>query len=223
MSKNSETTKTLCNSVVTLAWRSPNNSPPSDVCRWADGYPFNVHLYLSLLHSIFDRRDETVVLEEVDELIELIKRTWTVLGINRMIHNVCFTWVLFEQYVITGQIEPDLMSAALAMLGEVANDVKKVDREPGFMKILSATLSSMQGWAERKLLKYHEGFEKAQIGMMETVLGLALSIAKISEDIQSTRGGLLIDRDCGVTINLLGNRVDQYIRSSLKSAFTKVS
>ena len=66
-----------------------------------------------------------------------------------MIHTVCFTWVLSEQYVTTGQIEPDPMCTALALLGEVANDAEKVDGEPSFVKILSATLSSMQGWTER--------------------------------------------------------------------------
>ncbi|ONK79557.1 uncharacterized protein A4U43_C01F7590 [Asparagus officinalis] len=221
-SKNSEAMCTLCSSVLTLAWRSPNNFPTSDVCHWADGYPLNVYLYLSLIHSIFDLRDETVVLDELDELIELMKKTWVVLGINKMIHDVCFTWALFEQYVITGQIEPDLMCAVLAMLTEVASDIKKADREPGYLKILSATLSSMQGWAEKKLMNYHEGFEKGLIGTMENVLSLALSIAKISEDVPSMRGGLLMDRDGGITMNLLESRVDMYIRSSLKSAFAKI-
>nr|CAD1830891.1 unnamed protein product [Ananas comosus var. bracteatus] len=94
-SKNSESMRALSSCVLALAWRNPNGAPV-EVCHWADGFPLNMHLYLSLLRAIFDIRDETVVLDEVDELLELMKKTWTALGINRMIHNVCFTWVLFE-------------------------------------------------------------------------------------------------------------------------------
>lgn len=223
VTKNSEAMRTLCGAAITLGWRSPNNSPASEACHWADGYPLNVHLYLSLIRSIFDLRDETVVLDEVDELMELMKKTWATLGINRMMHNVCFAWALFEQYVTTGQVEPDLMCAALAMLAEVAGDAKRADKEAGFVVVASAALSSMKGWAERKLMSYHEGFEKGQIGMMESVLGLAVLVARIGEDIPSLRGGSLVDHDIGMVMSLSGNRVDQYIKSSLKNAFTKVS
>ncbi|CAL0323466.1 unnamed protein product [Lupinus luteus] len=117
--KNSDTMRTLCNSVVSLSWRSSNGTP-TDVCYWADGFPFNMHLYTSLLQSIFDIRDDTLVLDEVDELFELMQKTWSTLGITLPIHNVCFTWVLFHQYIVTGQVEPDLLCASHAMLNEVA-------------------------------------------------------------------------------------------------------
>ena len=85
--KSSETMSTLCNAVVSLACRNANQ----DVCHWADGYPLNVHLYVALLQSIFDIRDETLVLDEIDELLELMKKTWSMLGITRAMHNLCFT------------------------------------------------------------------------------------------------------------------------------------
>lgn len=85
--KNSDTMRALCNSVVSLSWRSTNGTP-TDVCHWADGFPLNVHLHIDLLQSIFDFRDETLVLDEVDELLELMKKTWSTLGINRPIHNM---------------------------------------------------------------------------------------------------------------------------------------
>lgn len=98
--KNLEAMRILCNSVVSLAWLSPDGST-TDICRWVDGYPLNVRIYNALLSSVFDLKYETVVLVEVDELLEL-KKTWSALGINRSVHNLCFTWVLFEQYVATG-------------------------------------------------------------------------------------------------------------------------
>lgn len=219
-SKNSEAMRTLCSSVVTLAWRSPNGST-SEACHWADGHPLNVHLYLALLQSIFDLREETVVLDEVDEIIELIKRTWATLGINKMIHNVCLAWVLFHQYIVTGQVEPDLIRATLAMLIEVANDAKRLDREACYVKVVAATLASMQGWAEKKLLDYHESFDRGTVGNMENILSLALSTTKIiNEDVSSMAGsGLgLMERDSGTLLC----RMDGYIRSSMRSTFTKV-
>ncbi|PIA36286.1 hypothetical protein AQUCO_03400291v1 [Aquilegia coerulea] len=218
-SKNSETMRKLCNCVVSLSWRS-NNGVPSDVCHWADGYPLNIHLYLALLHSIFDTRDETLVLDEVDELLELMKKTWSTLGINKLIHNVCFTWILFQQYVMTDQTEHDLLSASLAMLSEVSNDAKRADREVIYFKVLSAALNSMQGWLERRLLDYHESFPKGATGLMENILSMALSTKKILEEDVSNLG-VTQDR-MDTEEDTAGNRVDYYIRSSLKIAFTKM-
>ncbi|XP_072995632.1 protein unc-13 homolog isoform X1 [Typha latifolia] len=222
-SKNSVTMHTLCNCVIALAWRNPNGSP--QVFHWADGFPLNMYLYLSLLHAIFDLRDETVVLDEVDNLLELMKRTWTTLGINKMIHNVCFSWIFFEQYVVTEQVEPDLICATLTMLFEVGSDAKKAGRESGYVRVLSAALASMQAWAEKKLLDYHGVFQKGTTGMMENVLSLALSTAKILGEYVSTSGGaaVLSEHDHGTLSNSLSrNHVDQYIRSSIRNAFSKI-
>ncbi|XP_020222514.1 protein unc-13 homolog [Cajanus cajan] len=218
--KNSDTMRSLCNSVVSLSWRS-HNGTPTDVCHWADGFPFNIHLYTALLQSIFDVRDETLVLDEVDELLELIKKTWSTLGITLPIHNVCFTWVLFMQYVNTGQIESDLLCASHAMLNEVANDAKR-EKDFMYVKILSSVLTSMQGWAEKRLLNYHDYFQRGNVGQIENLLPLVLTASKILGDdltITEREGGekrdiTLVDSSC--------DRVDKYIRSSMRNAFDKV-
>ncbi|PKA58716.1 hypothetical protein AXF42_Ash000809 [Apostasia shenzhenica] len=221
-SKNSEVMRSLCNAVVSLAWRSPNGSPP-EFCHWADGFPLNLQLYLALLRSIFDFRDETAVLEEVDEMVELMKKTWMTLGLNKVIHNSCFAWVLFEQYVRTGQIEEDLLGATLIVLGDIAGEAKRPDRELVYIKALSPALSSMLNWAERKLLDYHSAFGKCSIGLMEKVLAMALTTAKItSESLSSFSGAEKDDDGAGEVINSLAFRVERYIRTSLKSAFTKI-
>nr|GMD75452.1 protein unc-13 homolog [Ipomoea batatas] len=108
--KNSEVLRNLVNCVVTLSWRSFDGLA-TDICHWADGFPLNVHIYMALLGSIFDMKDETLVLDEIDELLELMKKTWSTLGMNRSIHNLCFTWVLFEQYFITTQMLGDVLSS----------------------------------------------------------------------------------------------------------------
>lgn len=218
--------KQLSNTVLSLAWRGPN-SHPTDVCHWADGYPLNLHLYVELLTSVFDIKDETCVLDEVDELVELMKKTWSTLGINRAIHNVCFTWVLFEQYILTGQTEPDLLNATLTMLVEVESDAKKLgEREGDYAKTLASVLSSIIEWSEKKLLDYHQTFlGKSSASFMENVLALVLHARKIlDEGISLTIVGKqeLVEDDNHVVHHLCDNRVEFYIRSSLRNAFTKV-
>ncbi|XP_022871406.1 uncharacterized protein LOC111390577 [Olea europaea var. sylvestris] len=218
--KNSESMKTLCNCVMSLAWRSPDGSP-TDVCHWADGYSLNVHIYNSLLYSVFDLKDETLVLDGIDELLELMKKTWSTLGISRSIHNLCFTWVLFEQYVRTGEVEPDLLGASLAMLTEVGSDSKKVDREPIYVKMLGSVLIAIKRWSEKRLLDYHGNFDRGTVGLMEHILPLVFSATKILEEdvpsYYSTAQG-----NAEVTDDPAGNRVDHYIRSSLRNAFAKI-
>ncbi|KAF4364808.1 hypothetical protein G4B88_025527 [Cannabis sativa] len=226
--KNSDTMRTLCNSVVSLSWRSPNGSTPTDVCHWADGFPVNVHVYVALLQSIFDVRDETLVLDEVDELLELMKKTWSTLGITRQIHNVCFTWVLFHQYVATAMVEQDLLYASHTMLAEVASDAKKLDRDVVWAKILSSVLGSILGWAEKRMLRYHDYFLKGNVSQIENLLPLALSASRIlGEDFTITEGGSgskgKDKRDMTVVVvDSSRDRVDHYIRSSVKNAFAKI-
>ncbi|CAA0164374.1 unnamed protein product [Arabidopsis thaliana] len=219
-SKNSDIMPTLCNLVASLSWRNAN--PTTDICHWADGYPLNIHLYVALLQSIFDIRDETLVLDEIDELLELMKKTWIMLGITRAIHNLCFTWVLFHQYIVTSQMEPDLLGVSHAMLAEVANDAKKSDREALYVKLLTSTLASMQGWTEKRLLSYHDYFQRGNVGLIENLLPLALSSSKIlGEDVTISQMNGLEKGDVKL-VDSSGDRVDYYIRASIKNAFSKV-
>lgn len=218
---NSNTMRSLCNSVFSLSWRSANGTP-TDVCHWADGYPVNIHIYVTLLQSIFDIRDETLVLDEVDELLELIKKTWSTLGINRPIHNACFAWVLFHQYIATLQLEPDLLGASHTMLAEVAAAAKKPDRDALFLKVMSSLLASIREWSEKRLFAYRDYFHRGTMNAIENLLPLALMAMKIIGEniLLSEESPEKESRDRSA--NLQANRVDGYIRSSLKNAFKKV-
>ncbi|KAK1362579.1 DUF810 domain-containing protein [Heracleum sosnowskyi] len=221
-SKNSEQMKTVINCVAALAWRTSDNATPTGACHWADGYPLNVHIYIALLRTIFDTKDETLVLDEVDELVELMKKTWSTLGINKLVHDMCFTWVLFEQYIVTGEVEVDLLTATLAMMSEIAHDVQMVDRETVvYVKMLQRGLSSIKRWSEKKLLNYHDNFDDfSKLGVMEVLLPLASAVTKISEDFPGYATPVQEDGDLATDQN--GNRADLYIRSSLRNAFTKM-
>lgn len=216
--KGSDAMRVLTNAVHALAWRPGSGS---DACHWADGYPLNVLLYVSLLQTVFDHREPTVVVDEVDELLELIKKTWPILGVGRAVHNVCFAWVFFQQYVVTEQAEPDLAAATLALLADVAADAKQGSREsqsrdPVYTKVLLSVLGKMQEWSEKRLLDYHDRYEKGIGGTategMEILLSLALAAGKI-----------VADREYAGTGNFAADRVDYYIRCSMKNIFTKVS
>ncbi|RLN19883.1 hypothetical protein C2845_PM02G12000 [Panicum miliaceum] len=213
--KNSEVMRALTSAVHALSWRSGTASAAVEACHWADGYPLNVLLYCSLLQTIFDLRESTVVLDEVDELLELIKKTWPTLGINRAVHDACFAWVFFRQYVITGQAEPDLAAAALAVLVDVAADATQGSRDPVYARVLLSALGGMQAWSEKRLLDYHDSYGKSIGGAategMEILLSLALATGKIIADREDAGDG-----------NFAGDRVDYYIRCSMKSAFTKI-
>ncbi|KAI9094756.1 hypothetical protein K1719_026562 [Acacia pycnantha] len=210
-SKTSDTMKTLCNTVTNLARRNSGG----DVCHWADGFPLNVHLYTCLLQAIFDKRNETSVLDEVDELLDLMKQTWCLLGITRAIHNVCFTWVLFNQYIVTGQIESDLLCASHSMLNEVSKDVtsREANSNSMYVKILNSVLRSMVGWAEKRLLNYHEFFVRGNVAQIENILPVLL----LASDVLSCEEGATLD-----SISSSNDRLDRYIRSSVRNAFKKM-
>ncbi|XP_057959137.1 protein unc-13 homolog [Malania oleifera] len=213
--KNNESMQVLRSAVMSLACRSFDGSLPES-CHWADGFPLNLRLYEMLLEACFDINDETSIIEEVDELLELIKKTWGILGLNQMLHNLCFSWVLFRRFVATGQVENDLLFAADSQLAEVAKDAKTT-KDPSYSKVLSSTLSSILGWAEKRLLAYHDTFDSGNIDSMQSIVSLGVSAAKILvEDISNE-----YRRKRKGEVDVARNRIDTYIRSSLRTAFAQ--
>ncbi|KHN18166.1 hypothetical protein glysoja_025056 [Glycine soja] len=182
--KNTESMQVLRSAVMSLANRSYEGSY-ADSCHWADGIPLNLRLYEMLLQSCFDANDESSIIEEFDELMEQIKKTWAILGLNQTLHNLCFTWVLFHRFVVTGQLDLDLLSAADGQLTEVAKDAKTT-KDAEYSKVLSSTLTSILGWAEKRLLAYHETFDRGNVETMQGIVSLGVAAAKILvEDISN--------------------------------------
>ncbi|RDX63097.1 hypothetical protein CR513_58515, partial [Mucuna pruriens] len=213
--KNGESIQTLRSVVMSLACRSSDGSI-SETCHWADGFPLNLWIYQTLLEACFDIRAESSVIEEIDEVLELIKKTWVMLGINEMIHNICFSWVLFHRYVVTGQVENDLLFASSNLLAEVGKDTGG-SKDPFYSKILRKTLSLILSWAEKRLLAYHDTFHNGNTESMESVVSLAVLSAKILEDISHEHNWKKKETDVDYS------RVDNYIRSSLHAAFAQAS
>ncbi|KAF3446403.1 hypothetical protein FNV43_RR11582 [Rhamnella rubrinervis] len=214
--KNNESMQVLRSAVMTLASRSVDGSF-NESCHWADGIPLNLRLYEMLLEACFDINDETSIIEEIDELMEHIKKTWGILGINQMLHNLCFTWVLFHRFVASGQVEMDLLYAADSQLAEVAKDAKTT-KDPEYSKTLSSTLTSILGWAEKRLLAYHDTFHGGNIETMQGIVSLGVAAAKILvEDISNE-----YRRRRKSEVDVARSRIDTYIRSSLRTAFAQI-
>ncbi|KAJ4951979.1 hypothetical protein NE237_028811 [Protea cynaroides] len=213
--KNNESMQVLRSTVMSLACRSFNGSV-AETCHWADGYPFNLRLYQMLLEACFDANEGTTVIDDVDEAIELIKKTWVMLGMNQMFHNLCFSWVLFHRYITTGQVENCLLFAANTQLAEVTKDAKSI-KDPVYSKVLSSTLNSILGWAEKRLLAYHDTFNLTNIESMENIVSLGVTSAKILvEDISHE-----YRRKRKEEVDVARNSIDTYIRSSLRTAFAQ--
>ncbi|XP_059277564.1 protein unc-13 homolog [Lycium ferocissimum] len=214
--RNNESMQVLRTAVMALANRSSDGSL-FESCHWADGLPLNLRLYEILLEACFDVNEEASIIEEVDELMDLIKKTWGILGLNQMLHNICFSWVLFNRYVATGQIENDLLDAADSQLAEVAKDAKTT-KDPAYAKILNSTLTAMLGWAEKRLLAYHDTFDAGNIESMPTIVSIGVSAAKILvEDISNE-----YRRRRKNEVDVARSRIDTYIRSSLRTAFAQL-
>jgi hypothetical protein len=170
-----------------------------------------------LLEACFDSDDSTVV-DEIDEVLELLKKTWGILGISQMLHNLCFAWALFNHFVMSGQVDIELLSAAENQLVEVAKDAKTT-KDPNYCKVLSSTLSSIMGWTEKRLLAYHETFGASNIESMQGIVSIGVSAAKVLvEDISHE-----YRRRRKEVTDVARSRIETYIRSSLRTAFAQVS
>ncbi|CAH8369515.1 unnamed protein product [Eruca vesicaria subsp. sativa] len=212
--RNNEQMQSLRSAVMSLATRSDGSF--SDSSHWADGSPFNLRLYQLLLEACFDSSHAACMVEEVDDLMEHIKKTWVILGISQMLHNLCFTWLLFSRYVVTGQVEMDLLYACESQLAEVSKDAKTT-KDPEYSQVLSATLSAILGWAEKRLLAYHDTFDRSNVGTMEGIVSLGVSAARIlvediSNEYRRRRKG---------EVDVARTRIETYIRSSLRTAFAQ--
>lgn len=214
--KHSESMQVLRNLATSLACRSFDGSSP-EICHWADGTPLNIRFYQILLEACFDVNDQTSVIEEVDEVLEIIKKTWVILDIDQIFHNICFSWVLFHRYVSTSQVENDLLFAADNLLSEVANDAKAV-KQPSCSQTLSSLLDLILGWAEKRLLAYHDSFYRDNVDIMQSLLSMGLSATKILVE-HNSRNYQKKKKEVDVEFS----SVDTYIRASMLSAFSQAS
>lgn len=218
----SECLKSLRDVANSLAERPARGDLTGEVCHWADGYHLNVRLYEKLLLSVFDILDEGKLTEEVEEILELLKSTWRVLGITETIHYTCYAWVLFRQYVITS--EKGMLQHAIEQLKKIPLKEQrgpqerlhlkslqsKIECETGSQStsFLQAFLGPIQNWADRQLADYHLNFsEDSQ--KMENITTVTMVSRR-----------LLVEESESSTINDQ-DQIVSFVNSSIKSAFAR--
>ncbi|XP_010097920.2 uncharacterized protein LOC21392690 [Morus notabilis] len=223
-----ECLRALRESAIPLAERPSRGDLTGEVCHWADGYHLNVRLYEKLLLSVFDVLDEGKLTEEVEEMLELFKSTWRVLGITETIHCTCYAWVLFRQYVITS--DQGILQHAIEQLKRIPLKEQrgpqerlhlkslrtKIEGEMGSQDVtfLNSFLAPIQKWADKHLGDYHLHFAEDSV-MMENIVAVAMISRRLlveEPEIAVTQSTSIADKD----------QIESYISSSIKNAFARV-
>ncbi|KAL5570574.1 hypothetical protein UlMin_027149 [Ulmus minor] len=221
-----ECLRSLREIAIPLAERAARGDLTGEVCHWADGYYLNVRLYEKLLLSVFDMLDEGKLTEEVEEILELLKSTWRVLGITETIHYTCYAWVLFRQHVITG--DQGILQHAIVQLKKIPLKEQrgaqerihlkslrtKAEGEMGSqdMSFLQSFLSPIQKWADKQLRDYHLNFAERPVTMENIVAVAMISRRLLLEEPDVVHSTSITDRD----------QIESYISSSIKNEFARI-
>ncbi|KAK2989872.1 hypothetical protein RJ640_015204 [Escallonia rubra] len=212
---------------VPLAERPARGDLTGEVCHWADGYHLNVRLYEKLLLSVFDVLDEGKLTEEVEEILELLKSTWRILGITETIHYTCYAWVLFRQFVITS--EQGLLQHAIDQLKKIPLKEQRGPQERLHLKSLHCKVESdqksadltflqsfllpIQKWADNQLGDYHLHLPEGST-VMDKVVVVAMVVRRLllEEPELAMQSVHATDRD----------QIESYVSSSIKNAFVRI-
>ncbi|XP_034921194.1 protein unc-13 homolog [Populus alba] len=219
----SECLRSLREIAIPLAERPARGDLTGEVCHWADGYHLNVRLYEKLLLSVFDILDEGKLTEEVEEILELLKSTWRVLGITETIHYTCYASVLIRQYIITQ--EQGLLKHAIEQLKKIPLKEQRGPQERLHLKSLlskvegeelpffQSFLSPVQKWADKQLGDYHLNFAEDSSVMEDVVL-----VAMITRRLLLEESEMAMHR----TSVMDHDQIESFIASSIKNAFTRI-
>lgn len=219
-----ECLRSLRELTAALAERPARGDLTGEVCHWADGYHLNVRLYEKMLWSVFDVLDEGKLTEEVEEILELLRSTWRILGVTETIHDTCYSWVLFRQFVITG--EHNLIRYAIEHLRKIPLKEQRGPQENLHLKGLRCTVESegrsqsltflqsflmpIQKWADKKLRDYHLHFSEGST-MVGEIVTVAMTTRRLLLE-ESEKATFLTDED----------QIEAYVSSSIKSAFARI-
>ncbi|XP_073101561.1 protein unc-13 homolog isoform X4 [Elaeis guineensis] len=141
---------------------------------WTRSFHFNINLYEKLLCSIFDVLEDGQILEEAEEIIAFLKLTWSTLGIIQKVHDALYAWVLFRQFVRTG--EGRLLKYAVVEVQKVVSgkDGEGIEEaymsslicsveahgSKRFLNLVDAVLFDINKWCHNQLEDYHLHFSQ---------------------------------------------------------------
>ncbi|GFZ02442.1 hypothetical protein Acr_15g0010500 [Actinidia rufa] len=219
-----ECLRSLREIAIPLAERPARGDLTGEVCHWSDGYHLNVRLYEKLLLSVFDVLDEGKLIEEVEEILELLKSTWRMLGITETIHYTCYAWVLFRQFVITS--EQGILQHAIVQLRKIPlkeergqqerlhlkSLLSRVEREEGVRELtfLQSFLSPIKKWVDKQLGDYHLHFSE-NLALMEDIVAVSMLSRRLLLEEPELVLQSVTDQD----------QIETYISLSIKIAFAR--
>jgi len=231
--QHAESLKGMRGVAITLAERAGRGDHTGEVCHWADGYHLNVRLYEKLLMSVFDILDEGQLVEEAEEILEMLKSTWRVLGITQTIHDTCYTWVLFRQYVLTG--ESALLQHATHQMKRIASDSQRSTQErfyimglrsivegpdgPHEFSYVQSVLIPIKQWADKQLQDYHLHFADAP-SKMEVLVTVAMITGRLIADENEHSG--VTRMTSAAEMAAVAKQAEDYICSSIKLAYDRI-
>ncbi|XP_042503739.1 protein unc-13 homolog [Macadamia integrifolia] len=198
---------------------------------WTGGYHLNLKLYETLLSSVFDILEEGQLIEEADEILALIKLTWSTLGITQKMHHLLYGWVLSQKFVETGDLqfleyatselqkvlasEDGRKEAAYldSLICSIVINGRKLDHS-----LLDAVFVSISIWCDRKLQDYHLHFSEKPIffGRVVTLITLVgVPTADESGDIKLTRA------DTEAVSEMTSMHFKGYVENSIQAAYKR--
>ncbi|KAL4203380.1 hypothetical protein AMTRI_Chr01g103720 [Amborella trichopoda] len=225
--RRTECLRSLREIALELAERPARGDLTGEVCHWADGYHLNVRLYEKLLYSVFDILDEGKLLQGVEEILELLKSTWRILGITETIHDACYAWVLFRQFVITG--EPNMLQLAAEQMKRISLREQRGSQERMYLRnlrcsveceegsreltFMQSVLLPIQKWINKRLEDYHVHFAEGS-NLMAGMVTVAMLVRRL----------LLEEREQvrQITTTSDQDQIESYISSSIRAAFARI-
>ncbi|KAL0846542.1 hypothetical protein Bca101_019788 [Brassica carinata] len=198
---------------------------------WTAIYHLNIRLYEKLLFGVFDVLDEGQLIEDASSMLFHMKSIWSTLGITENLHNAIYGWVLFQQFVSTG--EPSLLGSAIQELQKITSTEEGNRNEDLYLSRLvcsrqtigadihlsvsKAIFTSVSAWCDDKLQDYHLHFGKKprDFGML---VSLASTVGLPSAD--STRTELI---KLDTLSDDVGDKIQSYVQNSIKGASARAA
>ncbi|TXG50964.1 hypothetical protein EZV62_023488 [Acer yangbiense] len=204
----------------------------SETYYWTASYHLNVRLYEKLLFGMFDILEECQLIEEADAIQELIKLTWSTLGITQKMHYAIYGWVLFQQFVETA--EGMLLEYAVLELQKVQSSEEDDGKEGQYMdslicsrqyggrevklSMVQAIFLSISIWCDSKLQDYHQHFNQ-EPSNFKRMMTLASTVGVLtsgdSTEIKLIKLSTLNDNTA--------RKIKRYVRRSTEAACRRVA
>ncbi|KAG5228365.1 protein unc [Salix suchowensis] len=198
---------------------------------WTAIYHVNIRLYQKLLFGLFDVLDEDQLIEEADEVLQLIKLTWSTLGVTEKMHDALYGWVLFQQFVRTGGSV--LLENAVLHLQKVLSTEEDDGKEQYMnslvctkhcnsshlkLHLLQSIFVAISMWCDYKLQDYHSHFSQKPCNF-RMIISLVSAVGVLA----SGESGDLKLMKLNASDANASRKLKSYVEKSTEAAFRKVA